>query len=147
MEIDGIGTVYNQQATAVNQQNIEQEDFIRLFLAQLSFQDPLEPLDNREFLAQLAQFSSLAVQNDSNAQLTNLLQSASSSQSLNLLGKTVDFFDDVGSSHTGNIISVRYTQSGPRFTVSVDNNPQFEIGLSQVYQVTQLSGTDAADTE
>ena len=62
MPVDAIGSVLNQQDTTVTRQNtIDQEDFIKLFLSQLQFQDPLEPVDNREFLAQLAQFSNLEV--------------------------------------------------------------------------------------
>jgi len=60
MPVDAIGTILNpQSATATQQNTIDQEDFIKLFLSQLQFQDPLEPVDNREFLAQLAQFSNL----------------------------------------------------------------------------------------
>ena len=55
MPVDAIGTILNPaSATATQQNTIDQEDFIKLFLSQLQFQDPLEPVDNREFLAQLA---------------------------------------------------------------------------------------------
>ena len=60
MPVDAIGSILNQADTTVTRQNtIDQEDFIKLFLSQLQFQDPLEPVDNREFLSQLAQFSNL----------------------------------------------------------------------------------------
>ena len=60
MPVDAIGNVLNPANPGTTQNNtIDQNDFIKLFLSQLQFQDPLEPVDNREFLAQLAQFSSL----------------------------------------------------------------------------------------
>lgn len=37
-----------------------QADFIRLMTTQMKLQDPLEPVDNKEMIAQMAQFSSLA---------------------------------------------------------------------------------------
>ncbi len=46
-----------------------QADFIRLMTEQMKMQDPLEPVDNKEMIAQMAQFSSLAGINDINATL------------------------------------------------------------------------------
>ena len=46
-----------------------QSDFIRLMTEQMKMQDPLEPVDNKEMIAQMAQFSSLAGINDINATL------------------------------------------------------------------------------
>lgn len=56
--------------------------FLQLLVAQLQHQDPLSPQDNSEFVAQLAQFSSLE-------ELQNLTSSMNNSQALNLVGKYV----------------------------------------------------------
>ncbi len=40
-------------------QNLDQEDFLRLLTKQMDNQDPMEPMDNTQFIAQMAQFSSL----------------------------------------------------------------------------------------
>ncbi len=42
-----------------NVQNIGKEDFLKLLVTQLQHQDPLQPMDNTEFVSQLAQFSTL----------------------------------------------------------------------------------------
>ncbi len=55
MQVESIGNVVQQPAQTANNA-ISQDEFVKLFLAQLKYQDPLEPLNNREFLAQLAQF-------------------------------------------------------------------------------------------
>ena len=49
-------------ATAPNPSRnmLGQADFIRLMTTQMKLQDPLEPVDNKEMIAQMAQFSSLA---------------------------------------------------------------------------------------
>lgn len=72
------------------------EDFLKLLVTQLRFQDPLSPGDPKEFVAQLAQFSSLEQQLNANRNLESLgslarsLQgSLSMSQGVNLLGKSV----------------------------------------------------------
>ncbi len=56
--------------------------FLQLLVTQLQHQDPLSPQDNSEFVAQLAQFSSLE-------ELQNLTSSMNNSQALNLVGKYV----------------------------------------------------------
>ena len=47
-------------ATPLQTQTLGQADFIRLMTTQMRLQDPLEPVDNKEMIAQMAQFSSLS---------------------------------------------------------------------------------------
>lgn len=53
-------------------QSLGQADFLKLLTTQLSQQDPLEPTDNKEMIAQLAQFSALAAQTQSGATLEDI---------------------------------------------------------------------------
>ena len=53
-------------------QSLGQADFLRLLTTQLTMQDPLEPTDNKEMLAQMAQFSALAAQTESGATLEDI---------------------------------------------------------------------------
>mgnify|MGYP002780140679 CR=1 FL=1 len=59
------GTVRQQSAMG----NLDQGDFLRLLTVQLRQQDPLAPVDNKDMLAQLAQFSALAGSTTANARL------------------------------------------------------------------------------
>ena len=52
--------------------SLDQADFLRLLTTQLANQDPLEPTNNEEMLAQLAQFSQLEAANESSATLTEI---------------------------------------------------------------------------
>lgn len=68
------------------------ETFIRLLVTQLEHQNPLEPMDNAEFTAQLAQFTSLEQLQAMNANLSALMSAqttANSLQATNLIGKEV----------------------------------------------------------
>lgn len=71
---------------------LDKDAFLQLMVAELSYQDPLEPMDNTEFIAQLAQFSSLE-QMQNIATGMNLLAltqtAATNSQMVNLIGKRV----------------------------------------------------------
>lgn len=49
-----------------------QGDFLQLMVAQLQTQDPFEPVDNKEMLAQMAQFSSLAGTSETNETLADI---------------------------------------------------------------------------
>lgn len=54
--------------------SLGQGDFLKLLIAQLQQQDPFEPVDNKDMLAQMAQFSSLAGTTQSNATLTQIVE-------------------------------------------------------------------------
>lgn len=110
----GASPTPNQSVT--NKQTISQEDFIKLFLAQLQFQDPLEPVDNREFLAQLAQFSSLEQSRQVSQNTNDLLSMNAASQAVTLLNKQVEV-QGLAVPFTGTVIAVSFTQSGPALSV------------------------------
>ena len=75
------------------QQALGKEDFLRLLVAQLSAQDPLDPMDGRDFSAQLAQFSALEQMTNINSTLEELVaaqQAMGNSSMISLIGKLVD---------------------------------------------------------
>ena len=133
MAINGVGGVQDSQAASLaNNKTINQEDFIKLFLAQLQFQDPLEPVDNREFLAQLAQFSSLEQSRQTSQNTTDLLSMQASTQAVSLLNKQVEV-QGLGEAITGQVIAVAFTNSGPTLSVKAANGSVLtDIRLSQV---------------
>jgi len=81
-------TVINTDYYISNQQqklgttNLGKDDFLKLLVTQLRYQNPLEPMDNKEYIAQLAQFSSLEQMQNLNMQLANL-------SAISTIGKTV----------------------------------------------------------
>lgn len=72
---------------------INQTDYMKLFMQELTYQDPLKPVDNREFMAQMAQFSLLQQAQMTNDSLSQLIGMNLSNQSLLLLGKNVKIKD------------------------------------------------------
>jgi flagellar basal-body rod modification protein FlgD len=73
-------------------ESMDQGDFLRLMTAQLKNQDPFEPVDNSQMVAQMAQFSSLAGISEMNTTLKAMadrLGAANPSEALNWIGRTV----------------------------------------------------------
>ncbi len=101
--------------------NLDMNAFLTLFLAQLKYQDPTNPMQSYELAAQLAQFSSVEQLNKVNSNLTQLqtsLASLGNAQMVDLIGKKV-----VGQASTlqiasGNVSSANY-QLGASGTVTV----------------------------
>lgn len=101
-------------ADAVSQIGIQ--DFLKILVAQLGNQDPLKPMDNQEFVTQLAQFTSLQQTQEMNDKLGALLTAQASQQSIGLLGKTVDVETPAGAS-SGVVTALSFTSGEPRLTV------------------------------
>jgi flagellar basal-body rod modification protein FlgD len=73
--VDSIGSQYqNYSPTQLKGQQLDQKDFLRLMTAQLSAQDPFNPVDNQEMVAQMAQFSSLAGVSETNTALKGIAE-------------------------------------------------------------------------
>ncbi|MBI4681965.1 MAG: flagellar hook assembly protein FlgD [Nitrospirae bacterium] len=86
----GSATPYSDGAKGGNA--LGKQDFLNLLLMQLSQQDPLNPMDNTEFTAQLSQFSSLEELANINSTLNDVLvfqQSMQNASIANLIGKSV----------------------------------------------------------
>lgn len=90
---------------------LRQDDFIKLFMSQLKAQDPLEPVNNQDFLAQMAQFSLLESSRMSNQELSAVRQLVESTQGVSLIGKTAETISG-GNSVMGEVISVGFNSSG-----------------------------------
>ncbi|OPX44586.1 flagellar basal body rod modification protein [Ruminiclostridium hungatei] len=75
-------TKENLAATRKTGGDLGKNDFLNLLVTQLRYQDPLEPTDDKAFIAQMAQFSSLEQMQNMNGVMTN-------SQAFSLIGKDV----------------------------------------------------------
>lgn len=132
MPVDSVGVALSSTSAGLSRSSLSQEDFIKLFLTQLTFQDPLEPVDNREFLAQMAQFANLEQARVANENSSNLVIMNATSQALSLLGKQVSV-NASGVSALGVVSSINFTESGPLLTVTQADGPVIPgVRLSQI---------------
>lgn len=84
----------NAKNTAANgrvaSQELGKDDFLKLLITQLSNQDPTSPMENTEFIAQMAQFSSLEQMTNMSTGFTRMATMLNSSEAVSTIGKVVD---------------------------------------------------------
>jgi len=136
MAIDAIGSVASATASDLPKNAaIGQDDFMRILLAQLRFQDPMNPVDNEAFVAQLAQFSSLEINLQQSDKIDSLLSIQSTNQAVALVGKSVELRTSTGSS-AGNVTAVSFSTGSPLLTVTDTGGATFvDVKLSDVVLV------------
>ena len=137
MAIESIGMASSGTGTAALQSaGLTQQDFLQVLMTQLSYQDPLQPMDNSQFLAQLAQFSTLGLMQQQNTDTETLLSIQSATQTIGLLGKSVQVTTSSGQ-EIGTVSEVTFQTDGtPQLTVKMsDGTVLTDIGLSQINQV------------
>ncbi len=93
----------NANAQTTTKANVDYDAFLNLLVAQLKYQDPTEPTDPAQFMAQLASFSSVEQQIQTNEKLDALVMSNLFGQASSLIGRTVTSADR---SQTGVVASV-----------------------------------------
>ena len=112
------------------------QSMLKIILTQLTYQDPLKPLDNFQFVSQLGQFAQLQQTQSLNDQITSLLVQQASSQATGLLGKTVDLAPQNGAPTSGQVTAVSFAGGTPSLTVTTTSHQVLNgISLSDVTQV------------
>ncbi|MGA2977447.1 MAG: flagellar hook assembly protein FlgD [Spirochaetia bacterium] len=72
---------------------MDKNDFLKILITQLTHQDPTQPMDDKEFVAQMAQFSSLEQMTNMSEGLSKVADLIAKSQAVSLLGTAVDVSD------------------------------------------------------
>jgi len=91
---------------------VDQNTFLQLLIAQMKNQDPTNPMDTAQMMGQFAQLSQVEQAVQTNSKLDALLSSSALSQADSLIGRTVDFVSDDGTTVSGKIKSVSINEDG-----------------------------------
>lgn len=148
-------TAYNKAHSQSKTEQSDKDMFLSLMLQQMQNQDPTEPMDNQQWLSQLAQYSSLEQMTQMNQGLTNLAsalealstgvsQNSGISQTLSLIGKEVDVIADPEKPDeiiTGTVTEATFDDGEGKIKV---NGKYYSIGY---VQNVREPGELKADTE
>ena len=125
-------------ASGVGSSQLDKDAFMKLLVAQLKNQDPMQPTDNQAFIAQLAEFSALEEMQGVNENLVALamLQEGNAllgqlTNSSSLIGKTIEYTAADGATATGTVDGVKLVDTGVLLSIGGE-----EVPLAQVLAVT-----------
>lgn len=144
MYVAALGSATDSQPTetAPSERRLElgQDAFMKLLLTQLKYQDPMEAIDNREFMAQLAQFTSLSELQKLNQAVSELALVQALNGASALIGKSVSALDSSGRPLSG-VAEAALLREGEVYLRVAGT----EVALTTVREVNLGGSYDVAD--
>ena len=123
------------QDTATSAFGLSFESLLKIILTQLTYQDPLKPMDNFQFVSQLAQFSQIQLGQPTNERLESMVTAQANMQAANLLGRTVDI-PAGAATISGKVMSIAFENGDPRITIeTADKQTISNISISSISQI------------
>lgn len=126
----------NTTSTLPSKMNLQAMDFINMMVTQLQNQDPLQPTDSSQLLAQMSQIGQLQASTQLQQTLTTIMTQSQLTTAGSLIGKSVSGMDSQGNKLSGVVNSVSVTSNG--ITLNLDTNQQMLLS-----QVNQINGAPA----
>jgi len=120
-------TTTTTTTSTADQASLDYDAFLQLMIAQMKNQDPTDPMDSSEYMAQLASFSQVEQSIMTNSKLDSLLTASSLEQANALIGRTVTSSDGKTS---GEVVSVKITTDGPYATLDDGNKLLIDEGVT-----------------
>jgi flagellar basal-body rod modification protein FlgD len=123
--------------------SLGQAEFLKLMMAQLKNQDPMQPMENGEFLGQMAQFSTVTSVGEMAKELKGLSEQMSSSRILSsgsLIGRSV-----LSSGNYGELAEGRTLDGAVRLTEPVDGAVYIRNAVGQVMETFELGAVGKGD--
>ncbi|MGZ4030868.1 MAG: flagellar hook capping FlgD N-terminal domain-containing protein [Tumebacillaceae bacterium] len=97
----------NNTSTTTPSKTLDKDAFLKILVTQLQYQDPTQPMDDKQFISQMAQFSSLEQMNNVADGMNNVAQVNAMAYGSQLLGNKVTYLDDNNQELTGVVSAVK----------------------------------------
>lgn len=129
-------------ASTESDNSLGQDAFLKLLVAQLKYQDPMNPADGAEFIAQTAQFTVVEKLSAMQTQGEAAIVSQQQMQAISLVGKQVSYLNAAGQPAQGVVESAQFTPGGQ--TLTIDGEKVLLGSVSEVVRdATDSSVADA----
>ncbi|MCX7032102.1 MAG: flagellar hook assembly protein FlgD [Spirochaetes bacterium] len=89
-EVDAYNKALSAGKTATVGGEMGKDEFLKILITQLSHQDPTQPMQDKDFIAQMAQFSSLEQMTNVSSQISKVAALLEKGQAVSLLGRMVE---------------------------------------------------------
>jgi flagellar basal-body rod modification protein FlgD len=119
LAVDNAVSTFNKSIVQNGRQvsnELGKDDFLKLLITQLSNQDPTSPMENTEFISQMAQFSSLEQMTNMSTSFSKMASFINSSEAASTLGKTVEL--NVGDASVTGIVEGATRGENPQVLVN-----------------------------
>ncbi|MCP1458980.1 flagellar hook assembly protein FlgD [Bacillus amyloliquefaciens] len=134
----GASTTSSAKSTAAvnSSTNLGKDEFLKILMTQVQNQDPLNPVDDKEFISQMATFSSLEQMMNMNTTMTKFVENQDPfTMYVNWIGKNVTFSDSDGKDQTSPVNSVKH--SNGNYVLVLENGK--EVSPWNVTAVSETS--------
>lgn len=127
--IDALGASGGGAGSALTKATgaLGKDDFLKLLVGQLQNQNPLSPVGDQEFMAQMAAFSTLEQVSNLSASSERLESTMAADQSLALIGREVSYTKADGTSAEGTVERVSFGEDG--FTLTIGGEEGIQPGV------------------
>jgi flagellar basal-body rod modification protein FlgD len=133
-EVNAFNKALSAGKTVTAGGDMGKDEFLKILITQLSHQDPTQPMQDKEFIAQMAQFSSLEQMTNVSSEISKVAALLAKGQAVSLLGRMVE------------IVAGSQVVEGVVDEVSGGDFPQILVnGL--FYDVSQVQTVRRAETE
>ncbi|MBP1931504.1 flagellar hook assembly protein FlgD [Ammoniphilus resinae] len=122
---------YQGVRTQEEKNQMGKEDFLKILVAQIQHQDPMQPMQDREFIAQMTQFSSLEQMINLNKTLTDFTKTQNLNTYAAAIGKEISWMDEETQTSEKGIVSGVTAKDGAFYYI-VDNQ---KVPVEKAYQI------------
>ncbi|WP_455919533.1 flagellar hook assembly protein FlgD [Priestia megaterium] len=125
------------QVKQTGNSSLGKDDFLKLLIAQLQNQDPMNPMQDKDFIAQMAQFSSLEQMTNMSTSLNTFVTQSQASPILKgseLISKTAAWLDEEGNKKQGVILTASVKNNEISFTINDENHTV--LSLNDILEVS-----------
>lgn len=138
-------TTSTSTATSTSKSNmVSKDDFLKILVAQLQNQNPLDPMKPEDFLSQLSQLSQVEQLNNISSTLDSMSKSISSSQWVSAIGKRVNATSNVLSK--GDQVTFLPSADYDTITLSVKDLSTGDVTTKKFYKGDDLTYTNTGDS-
>ena len=130
MTVSGVSantTYQTAQATVEKNSTLDYDSFLKLLVAEMSNQDPLNPTDSTQYISQFASFSSVEQAIQTNKKLDSLMTVSALTQANSLIGRTATSADGTV---FGTVEAVRVVDGGVQAVLAGGKTLMLESGIT-----------------
>ncbi|MEN2747880.1 flagellar hook capping FlgD N-terminal domain-containing protein [Sphingomonas sp. T9W2] len=131
------GSETSAAQTATSAFGLGFDALLKIILTQLTYQDPLKPMDNFQFVSQLAQFSQVQQGQTANERLQAMTAMQATNQATGLLGKRVDIAAGAATL-SGMVTAIALSSGTPSITIETDDKRTIAgLAIGNIVQIRE----------